>query len=100
MIDGGEAFAEMLVELTEGTLHAVRACGPNGKTVAAHVGFLGGADTRTAVIDIASVAGLRLFSEARLAATAEQMVRLVAASRVVRSMAGKVAKGRSRRSAG
>jgi len=60
MIDGGEAFALTLVELTGGKLHAARVCGPNGKPVDTHVGFLGGAETRTAVIDVASAAGLRL----------------------------------------
>jgi glycerate 2-kinase len=60
MIDGGEAFAAILVELTDGTLHTVRVCGPNGEGVAADVGFLGGAEPRTAVVDVASAAGLRL----------------------------------------
>lgn len=64
MIDGGEAFASTLAELTGGTLHAVRVCGPDGKVVDAHVGFLGGAETRTAVIDVASAAGLRLVQRA------------------------------------
>jgi glycerate kinase len=65
IIDGGEAFAVTLVELTKGTLHAVRACGPNGKPADAHVGFLGGAETETAIIDVASVAGLRLVPRAK-----------------------------------
>ncbi len=65
MIDGGEAFASTLVELTGGTLSTVRVCGPSGKAIDTQVGFLGGAETRTAVMDVASVAGLRLMPRAK-----------------------------------
>ena len=83
MIDGGEAFAVTLVELTNGTLHAVRASGPNGRTVDAHVGFLGGSGARTAVIDVASVVGLRLVPRAKrnmLTATSFGVGELIAKS--------------------
>ena len=83
MIDGGEAFAATLVELTNGTLHAVRASGPNGGPVDAHVGFLGGSESRTAVIDVASAAGFRLVPRARrnmLTATSFGVGELIAKS--------------------
>jgi glycerate kinase len=83
MIDGGEAFAATLVELTNGTLHAVRASGPNGGPVDAHVGFLGGSESRTAVIDVASAAGFRLVPRAKrnmLTATSFGVGELIAKS--------------------
>lgn len=82
MIDG-EAFAVTLVELTNGTLHSVRASGPNSRPVDARVGFLGGSETRTAVIDVASVAGLRLVPRAKrnmLTATSFGVGELIAKS--------------------
>jgi glycerate kinase len=48
MIDGGEGFTRMMVELTGGTLHPVG------------IGFLGGRRKRVAVIEMAAAAGLRL----------------------------------------
>lgn len=59
--DGGEGFTAALVRATNGTLHAVEVTGPTGAPVHAHIGFLGKA--RTAVIDIASAAGLTLIPE-------------------------------------
>ena len=60
MIDGGEGFAEALVERTGGTLHRVRATGPVGVPVDAAFGMLGGVDRKTAVIEMAAAAGLAL----------------------------------------
>lgn len=60
MVDGGEGFTQTLVELTGGSLHPVEVTGPVGAKVEAFVGFLGGAAVRTAVIEMAAAAGLRL----------------------------------------
>lgn len=60
LVDGGEGFTEALVQATGGTLHSVTVTGPVGQPVAAHVGFLGNAPTRTAVLEMAAAAGLRL----------------------------------------
>lgn len=60
MVDGGEGFTKVLVELTKGSLHPVTVTGPVGVPVEAFVGFLGMAKKRTAVIEMAAAAGLRL----------------------------------------
>jgi glycerate kinase len=60
LVDGGEGFTRTLVHVTGGTLHAVKVTGPVGQEVEAHYGFLGGKSPRTAVLEIASAAGLRL----------------------------------------
>ncbi len=60
LVDGGEGFTEALVRATGGTLHPVTVTGPVGQPVAAHIGFLGGAPVRTAVLEMAAAAGLRL----------------------------------------
>ncbi|KAL0261304.1 hypothetical protein SLS55_005001 [Diplodia seriata] len=82
LADGGEGFARALVAATRGTLHPVTVTGPVGEPVLAHYGILGDIDnssnnnnnnkadertptttqptTKTAVIDIASAAGLAL----------------------------------------
>ena len=60
LVDGGEGFAKTLVHVTGGTLHAVKVTGPQGREVEAHYGFLGGETPKTAVLEIASAAGLRL----------------------------------------
>ncbi len=59
MIDGGEGFAKILVRITGGTLHETTVTGPVGQRVNAHFGILGGTGPRTAVIEMASAAGLR-----------------------------------------
>ena len=64
LVDGGEGFTKTLVEATEGTLHEVYVTGPIGQTVKAHFGILGGTGIRTAVLEMASAAGLRLVPEA------------------------------------
>ena len=60
MIDGGEGFTRMMVELTGGQLHPVTVTGPVGQVVEAGIGFLGGRRKRIAVIEMAAAAGLRL----------------------------------------
>lgn len=66
MADGGEGFTEALVDATGGTMHRVTVCGPLATPVDAFFGFLGdrgqrsGRTERTAVIEIAAAAGLRL----------------------------------------
>ena len=60
LVDGGEGFAIALVAATSGTLHQVTVTGPVGRPVDACYGFLGGIGPKTAVLDIASAAGLRL----------------------------------------
>lgn len=60
MADGGEGFTVALVEATRGRLQPVRVCGPLGEAVDAFIGWLGGPGPRTAVIEMAAAAGLRL----------------------------------------
>jgi glycerate kinase len=60
MADGGEGFTEALVDATGGTLHRLRVTGPVGAPVDSFFGFLGGGSVRTAVIEMAAAAGLRL----------------------------------------
>ncbi len=62
MVDGGEGFTRALVEATGGTLHPLVVTGPVGEPVEAHFGFLGeaGDGPCTAVLEMASAAGLRL----------------------------------------
>jgi glycerate 2-kinase len=60
MADGGEGFTEALVQATGGTLQRLRVTGPVGAPVDSFFGFLGGEASRTAVIEMAAAAGLRL----------------------------------------
>ena len=60
MADGGEGFTEALVEATGGTLHRLSVTGPVGDPVDSFFGFLGGRARKTAVIEMAAAAGLRL----------------------------------------
>jgi len=60
MLDGGEGFAAAMVRATGGSWHPRTVCGPVGAPVAAGFGLLGGACAGTAVLDVASAAGLRL----------------------------------------
>lgn len=59
MADGGEGFAQTLVELTGGCLRLVQVTGPVGQPLEAHLGLLGGAHVGTVAIEIAAAAGLR-----------------------------------------
>lgn len=60
LVDGGEGFSEALVQVTGGQLFARTVTGPVGTPVRAHFGILGGSGPRTAVIEMAAAAGLRL----------------------------------------
>ncbi|QPF71678.1 glycerate kinase [Roseateles sp. DAIF2] len=60
MADGGEGFTEALVGATGGRLQRLTVTGPVGDPVPAFFGFLGGSGPRTAVIEMAAAAGLRL----------------------------------------
>ncbi|QRY65227.1 glycerate kinase (plasmid) [Ensifer sp. PDNC004] len=60
MVDGGEGFTKALVAITGGSLHELDVTGPLGEPVASHFGFLGGQSERTAIIEMAAAAGLRL----------------------------------------
>lgn len=65
MADGGEGFTAALVHATGGSLHPVRVTGPVGEPVDAFFGLLGGDGDRTAVIEMAAAAGLRLVPRER-----------------------------------
>jgi len=59
--DGGEGFVAALVRATRGSLHTVTVTGPLGAAIQAEFGILGGdTDKRTAVVEVAAAAGLRL----------------------------------------
>ena len=60
LVDGGEGFAKALTAATGGSLHPATVTGPLGQPVEACYGLLGGTGPTTAVLDIASAAGLRL----------------------------------------
>lgn len=60
LVDGGEGFTKALVGATEGTLHHLQVTGPVGEPVDSHFGFLGGTSQKTAVLEMAAAAGLRL----------------------------------------
>lgn len=59
MVDGGEGFAETIVKLKEGKLINAKVTGPVGKCVDAHFGLFMENGIRTAVIEMAVVAGLK-----------------------------------------
>lgn len=63
LVDGGEGFTKTLIEATGGTIYDVPVTGPLGHPVKAHFGILGGSGIRTAVLEMASAAGLRLVPE-------------------------------------
>lgn len=66
LVDGGEGFTQTLVAATGGTLHRVKVTGPMGKAVPSYFGFLGNTPVKTAVLEMAAAAGLRLVpAEAR-----------------------------------
>ncbi|PPS39627.1 glycerate kinase [Chroococcidiopsis sp. TS-821] len=60
LVDGGEGFTKGLVAATGGTLHNITVTGPVGQPVASHFGFLGNTQVKTAVLEMAAAAGLRL----------------------------------------
>jgi glycerate 2-kinase len=60
LVDGGEGFTKTLIAATDGTLHHLEVTGPVGQKVQSHFGFLGGTTQKTAVLEMAAAAGLRL----------------------------------------
>jgi glycerate 2-kinase len=60
LVDGGEGFTKTLVAVTGGTLHHLEVTGPVGQKIPSHFGFLGGTAKKTAVLEMAAAAGLRL----------------------------------------
>jgi glycerate 2-kinase len=60
LVDGGEGFTKALAKITGGTLNTVTVSGPVGTPVEAWFGFLGRPGPKTAVMEMASAAGLRL----------------------------------------
>lgn len=60
LVDGGEGFTETLVRATGGEIHHRRVTGAVGEPVEAWFGLLGGEGPRTAVLEMAAAAGLRL----------------------------------------
>ncbi|WP_283136413.1 glycerate kinase family protein [Rhizohabitans arisaemae] len=60
LVDGGEGSARTLAAATGGRIVDVTVTGPVGEPVAAHFAVLGGAGPRTAVVEMAAAAGLRL----------------------------------------
>jgi glycerate kinase len=57
--DGGEGFARALVAAHGGVIVGETVTGPVGSSVDSHLGFIG-EDRKTAVLDMATAAGLRL----------------------------------------
>ncbi len=60
LVDGGEGFTKALVRATNGTLHSLKVTGPVGDLIDSYFGLLGGKDNKTAVLEMAAAAGLRL----------------------------------------
>lgn len=60
LVDGGEGSAAALAAATGGSVVPVEVTGPVGDPVRAHVALLGGDAAGTAVVDMASAAGLSL----------------------------------------
>ncbi|WP_246257659.1 glycerate kinase [Amycolatopsis anabasis] len=60
LVDGGEGSARTLAAATGGELVPVRVTGPVGEPVCAQFAILGGDGPRTAVVEMAAAAGLRL----------------------------------------
>ncbi|KON88773.1 glycerate kinase [Sporosarcina globispora] len=59
MIDGGEGFSKTITRLKGGQLISIEATGPVGKKVNAHFGIFAENGEKTAVIEMAAVAGLK-----------------------------------------
>ena len=60
LVDGGEGFTHALAAATGGTVSPCTVTGPVGEPVASFFGMLGCRGPRTAVIEMAAAAGLRL----------------------------------------
>lgn len=64
LYDGGEGFCRSLVSTKGGSLLHAQVKGPTGLDIRSHLGFVG-SNHKTAVIEIATVAGLRLVPKYR-----------------------------------
>ncbi len=60
LVDGGEGSAAALAAATGGTVVPALVTGPTGEPVPSHFALLGGPGPRTAVVEMAAAAGLRL----------------------------------------
>ncbi|MFF5258798.1 glycerate kinase [Actinomadura viridis] len=60
LVDGGEGSAAALARATGGRLVPRRTTGPAGRPVPSHYAVMGGPGPRTAVVEMAATAGLRL----------------------------------------
>ncbi|MFS0562720.1 glycerate kinase [Terribacillus sp. 179-K 1B1 HS] len=60
MIDGGEGFAKAIVKIKDGNLIHKTVTGPVWKKIDSHYGIFQEGNERTAVIEMAAVAGLKL----------------------------------------
>lgn len=60
VVDGGEGFAKILIDSTQGSLMHVQTTGPVNQPVQSHFGFLGGEKKKTAILEMAATAGLSL----------------------------------------
>ncbi|OCA86081.1 glycerate kinase [Bacillus sp. FJAT-27225] len=60
MIDGGEGFAKTIINIKGGELMYKKVIGPVGKKIKSHFGIFVENGKRTAVIEMAAVAGLKL----------------------------------------
>lgn len=60
LVDGGEGFARALAAATAGSTRHLKVTGPVGEPVDACLGLMGGDGPRTAVVEMAQAAGLRL----------------------------------------
>ena len=60
LVDGGEGFARAMATATGGSIRITKVTGPVGAPVDACLGWLGGDGVRTAVVEMAQAAGLRL----------------------------------------
>lgn len=60
MIDGGEGFAKTIVNIKQGKLYHKEVTGPVGQKITSYFGVYTENDKKTAVIEMAAVAGLKL----------------------------------------
>ncbi|MEH6945002.1 glycerate kinase family protein [Bacillus sp. JJ722] len=60
MIDGGEGFAKTIVKIKKGKLYYKEVTGPVGQTITSYFGVYMENNKKTAVIEMAAVAGLKL----------------------------------------
>lgn len=65
LVDGGEGSARTLSAATGGRIVPVTVSGPLGTPVRSHFGLLGGPGPRTAIVEMAAAAGLRLVPPGR-----------------------------------